>query len=64
MKMNEVLVNITVSLHDKDWDSLQASAHKMIPSFQIMGIDNELDKVCTQACGELKKEYNLIRKAK
>ena len=27
------------SLHDKDWNSLQAAAHKMIPSFLIMGIN-------------------------
>ena len=26
------------SLQDKDWNSLQAAAHKMIPSFSIMGI--------------------------
>lgn len=27
------------SLHDKDWVSLGAAAHKMIPSFSIVGID-------------------------
>jgi len=26
------------SLIDKDWDQLYASAHKIIPSFSIMGI--------------------------
>lgn len=77
------------SLQDKDWDSLQTAAHKMIPSFLIMGIGKDfetmarkiqeysrteqhldelpefvlqLDKVCSQACGELKEEYNLFRK--
>jgi CheY-like chemotaxis protein len=27
---------------DKDWHSLKATAHKMIPSFAIMGIDSEI----------------------
>jgi PAS domain S-box-containing protein len=76
------------SLQDKDWTSLQAAVHKMIPSFSIMGISNDfemmakkvqdyastqqqqegindmvvqLENICTQACRELKEEYNLIK---
>jgi len=30
------------SVLDKDWDLLAASAHKMIPSFSIMGMNPEL----------------------
>ena len=76
------------SLKDKNWDLMYASAHKMIPSFSIMGISidfenmakkvqeyaiaqkqsgeineliNQLDKVCSQACIELKEEFNRIK---
>ena len=31
------------SLEKKDWKSVQASAHKMIPSFSIMGIDVDFE---------------------
>jgi PAS domain S-box-containing protein len=31
------------SLLDKDWDSLYAAVHKMIPSFSIMGISTEFE---------------------
>jgi CheY-like chemotaxis protein len=30
-------------LHDKDWASLQAAVHKMIPSFAIMGISTDYE---------------------
>ncbi|MEB8344508.1 PAS domain S-box protein [Flavobacteriaceae bacterium KMM 6898] len=76
------------SMANKDWKSLQAAAHKMIPSFSIMGISAEyedmakkvqeyvtsreetdgvrdmvleLEEVCTQACLELKVEFNAIK---
>ena len=79
------------SLQDKDWDSLQAAVHKMIPSFSIVGISKDyenmakkiqeyantqqqtdgiyelvlqLEKVCVQACDELKEEYNKIKNTK
>jgi PAS domain S-box-containing protein len=75
------------SLAAKDWHSMHIAAHKMIPSFSIMGIRQEiedlgkkvqeysgtgqhleelpelimqLEKVCLQACQELKEEYKLI----
>jgi PAS domain S-box-containing protein len=33
------------SLYDKDWDSLCAAVHKIIPSFSIMGIHKEYENV-------------------
>ena len=33
------------SAHDKDWDSLYATVHKMIPSFSIMGISNDFESM-------------------
>ena len=30
-------------LHDKDWDSVYTAAHKMIPSFSIMGINKDFE---------------------
>jgi PAS domain S-box-containing protein len=76
---------------DNNWSSLQSAAHKMIPSFAIMGISQEfedmarkiqeyatiqqqsdgmydlvlkIEKVCVQACCELKNEYNRIKSDK
>ena len=33
------------SLHDKDWASLHAAVHKMIPSFSIMGISTDFESM-------------------
>jgi len=33
------------SLLDKDWDSLHAAVHKMIPSFTIMGMSTDFEKM-------------------
>ncbi len=33
------------SAQDKDWDSLYAAVHKMIPSFSIMGISNDFESM-------------------
>ena len=33
------------SLEDKDWNSLHAAVHKMIPSFSIMGMNIELENM-------------------
>ena len=76
------------SFHDKDWTSLYAAVHKMIPSFSIMGISPDfenmakkvqdyassqqqaegipdmvlqIENICTQACNELKEEFNTIK---
>ncbi|MBE0424438.1 MAG: response regulator [Lutibacter sp.] len=76
------------SFLDKDWKSFQATVHKMIPSFSIMGISvdfenmakkvqefastqqqtgditemvTQLEKVCMQACNELKEDFNAFK---
>jgi len=36
------------SFHDKDWDRLYSSVHKMIPSFSIMGIDKNFENMAKQ----------------
>jgi CheY-like chemotaxis protein len=78
------------SFRDKDWTSLHAAVHKMIPSFSIVGINPDfenmakkvqeyassqqqaegipdmvlqIETVCTQACNELKVEFNTIKNA-
>jgi hypothetical protein len=77
------------SFLDKDWSSLQTAAHKIIPSFTIMGISTDfesmarrvqeysctqlktdeiydlvlkIENVCTQACKELKEDYDRLKK--
>ncbi len=79
------------NLFDKDWGSLKTVAHKLIPSFSIVGMHKDfenmakeiqeysgsqqhldelpalalkLENVCSQACEELKAEYNLINKSR
>ena len=37
--------NMKQSLQNKDWNSLQAAAHKMIPSFSIMGIHTDFENI-------------------
>jgi len=48
------------SFIDKDWQSLDATVHKMLPSFSIMGIDAEFEavakKIQAYANSEEKKE--------
>lgn len=36
------------SFHDKDWNLLHASVHKMIPSFSIMGIGSNFENMAKQ----------------
>lgn len=40
--------NMKQSLLDKDWNLLYASAHKIIPSFNIMGIDHDFENMAKQ----------------
>jgi len=35
-------------LIDKDWDMLYSAAHKMIPSFSIMGINSDFETMAKQ----------------
>ena len=86
------LINVMKkNMADENLDSLHAAAHKLIPSFSIMGISKDfetmtkriqeytgtpeqadvikglvaqLDNVCTQACEELKEEYNTLKNTK
>ena len=80
--------SMNASLKNKDWNSLHAAVHKIIPSISIMGISKDfeniaktvqenavtqqymdelpalvkqLDVICTQACKELKEEFNTIK---
>lgn len=36
------------SLDKKDWDSLYSAVHKLIPSFMIMGIDNDYENMAKE----------------
>jgi signal transduction histidine kinase/DNA-binding response OmpR family regulator len=46
LEQTPVLINnMKQSLHAKDWDSLPAAAHKMVPSFAIMGISPDFEIV-------------------
>jgi HPt (histidine-containing phosphotransfer) domain-containing protein len=83
-----LIISMKQSLQEKDWQTLHACVHKMIPSFAIVGINkdfetmakkvqeyaitqeltdeihlmvNKLEEVCTQACIELKEEYNKLK---
>jgi PAS domain S-box-containing protein len=83
-----LIISMRQSLHEKDWQTLHACVHKMIPSFSIVGINKDfetmakkvqefaiaqeltdeihqmvdkLEEVCTQACIELKEEYNKLK---
>lgn len=83
-----LIMSMKQSLQEKDWQTLHACVHKMIPSFSIVGIHKDfesmakkvqefaitqeltgeihqmvdkLDEVCTQACIELKEEYNKLK---
>jgi PAS domain S-box-containing protein len=38
------------SMENKDWDSLQAAVHKMIPSFSIVGINQDFENMAKQVC--------------
>jgi CheY-like chemotaxis protein len=46
LNQTPVLVNaMKQSLQDKDWNSLYAAVHKMIPSFSIMGISTKYENI-------------------
>ena len=46
LKQTPILINVMKqSLLEKDWQLLQATVHKMIPSFSIMGIKGEHENV-------------------
>lgn len=44
LEQTPILINtMKVSFHSKDWSTLQTAAHKIIPTFSIMGISPEID---------------------
>jgi PAS domain S-box-containing protein len=44
LKQTPPLINqMKQGLHDKDWDSVYTAAHKLIPSFSIMGIPRDFE---------------------
>lgn len=47
------------SLKDKDWDLLQAAAHKMITSFSIVGIDVKYENISKKIQEYAKAEIHL-----
>lgn len=46
-------------LKNKDWTLLKASAHKMIPSFSIVGIDSEYENMARQIQDKVISQNNL-----
>ena len=49
LEQTPILINtMSQSLKDKDWNSLQASAHKLIPSFAIMGINKHFENIARE----------------
>jgi PAS domain S-box-containing protein len=50
------------SLLDRDWSTLHASVHKMIPSFSIMGMDSDFESMArkVQAYADSQQEYDQI----
>jgi HPt (histidine-containing phosphotransfer) domain-containing protein len=44
-------------LLDKDWDSVYAAAHKLIPSFSIMGIHQDFEDAAKKI-----QEYSITQK--
>jgi PAS domain S-box-containing protein len=43
-----LIIEMKQSLNRKDWDSLQATVHKMIPSFSIIGMSNVFENKAKQ----------------
>ena len=43
-----IIKRMKESLDKEDWDSLHAAVHKMIPSFSIMGISSDFEKMARQ----------------
>jgi two-component system CheB/CheR fusion protein len=51
------------SLHDKDWNSLQSTVHKMIPSFSIMGISKDFENIAKRVqedADNIQRQVNAI----
>jgi PAS domain S-box-containing protein len=58
LKQTPPLINqMKQGCHDKDWDSVYAAAHKLIPSFSIMGINKNFEAITRKI-----QEYSNTRK--
>ena len=56
-----LIKTMKLNLIDKDWISLGSAAHKMIPSFSIMGINTEFETMARQV-QQYTGEYNNLEK--
>ena len=48
IQTRELKATILASFEAKDWDLLQSSVHKMIPSFSIMGFDSQYENLAKE----------------
>jgi PAS domain S-box-containing protein len=55
----ELIKVMNTSLKKQDWGTLQAAAHKMIPSFSIMGIKKEYETIARQIQEYARNEQHL-----
>ena len=63
LKQTPPLINhMKQGLHDKDWDSVYTAAHKLIPSFSIMGIHRDFETTARmiQEYSNSKKHLNEV----
>ncbi|MCW3077615.1 MAG: histidine kinase [Bacteroidetes bacterium] len=47
-----------MSLHDKNWNLLQETVHKMFPSFSIMGIDQKYEDIAKKIMDYASRQYH------
>jgi CheY-like chemotaxis protein len=55
-----LILKMNQSLEDKDWDSLSAAVHKMIPSFSIMGIHKDFENMAKKTQEYASSKQHLI----
>ncbi|MBL0200913.1 MAG: response regulator [Chitinophagaceae bacterium] len=58
----KLIESMKQSLLDKDWETMYAAAHKMIPSFAIMGINTEYEAIAKKVqayAGALSKQQGI-----
>jgi len=60
LKQTPPLINVMKqSFLDKDWNSLHAAAHKIIPSFLIMGIHKDYENIARKIKDSLSPQQHL-----
>jgi len=57
-----LIIQMKQGLHDKDWDSVYTAAHKLIPSFSIMGMHKDFEATARkiQEYSNTKKHLNEV----